>query len=146
MKKKILSAGIPFLVVLALCCAQFAPSAQAGTFRVTLSKGTPQVDTTGIVSGAGQWIFTVAVTGKVSYLVLNIKNNAGAGDVCWHSSTRQPKGTFTVVSSPVPAADFQTCGNRFADPDLGLNLQSYIQTGDRNAVVTIDVTYPDPTP
>jgi hypothetical protein len=84
------------------------------------------------------------VKGKVSFLGLNIKNNAGAGDICWHSGTRQPKGTFTILSAPIPAADFNACGDEFTDPDVGLNLHSYIQTGDSKASVTIDVTYPDP--
>ena len=128
----------------------FAPSAQAGTFHVTLTydpSGTSHTSSsvTNVTSGAGIWTFSVKVTGKVSQFGRQIKDNSpGAGDICWGSSIRQPKGSWTDVSTFIAASAPDACGTQWPDPDATLAFYTYMQTSDPNAKVDIDVVYPDP--
>jgi hypothetical protein len=142
---------IAFLVVVVLSCLGFSPPAQAQSFTITLTQSSPRVcNSTGdtsppcnVDSAAGDWSFSVMVKGKVSFLGLQIKNNPGAGDICWVYGKRHPSGNFVVTASAIPTAATNVCGNKFIDSNgEPLALFAYIQTGDASAKVTITVTYP----
>ena len=141
---------IPFPMVLTLLAgiSVFTGSApvEAGTLpAITLTRANPQVNVD-VTSGAGDWVFTYYVTGKVSFLSFNIKDNPGAGDICSHTEIRQPKrGPGSRTADNVPVATLNACGGQFEDTNgPPLNLQAFIQTGDDNASVVVTVTYPDP--
>lgn len=150
--RSIRSAGVAILVVGVLFCLGFSAPAQAqDPFTITLTKSSPQAcgstgDTSpacNVDSAAGGWSFSISVRGKVSFLGLQIKNNPGAGDICWHQSFRQPSGTFSVSASNIPAAATNACGDQYRDTNgEPLTVFAYIQTGDANASVSIIVTYP----
>ena len=144
--KRIRSAKVSILLAGALLFFGFVLPTNAGTLPViTLTKANPQVNVD-VTSGAGDWVFTYVVTGKVSFLSLNIKNNPGAGDVCAHTDVRQPKkGLGSRTAENLPAAELNACGDQFQDTNgIPLNLQAFIQTADANARVDITVVYPDP--
>jgi hypothetical protein len=118
-------------------------SMNAGTFAFTLTKNTPQASLE-VTSGAGNWVYTITVTGRVSFLSLNIKNSApGAADICSHEGLRQPKGTIVVVTDPIPAAAPDACGTDWADTNgTPFSLVAFIETSDKNARADIRVDYP----
>jgi hypothetical protein len=149
--RKVLLPSVSVLVVAVLFCLGFSPPAQAQSFTITLTESSPRVcNSTGdtspvcnIDSAAGTWSFSAVVTGKVSFLGLQIKNNPGPGDICDVYGKHQPKGNIMVTFSGVPAAAMNVCGNRFTDTNgEPLALFAYIQTADPSASVTITVTYP----
>jgi hypothetical protein len=119
----------------------------AGTCSVTLTKS-HQGDSgfCNVTSGAGNWVFTIAVSGKVGQLGFHIKNSTpGAADLCWVTSLRQPKGNIVLVTDPIPASAPSVCGTNWPDTNgAPLSVFAYSQIGDRNAQVSITVDYPDP--
>jgi hypothetical protein len=143
--KKIRSARISILLTGILVFLGSTLSMSAGTEVITLTKASPEAYPA-VTSGAGNWVYTITVTGKVSFLGLNIKNSApGAADFCSHSALRQPKGSSVVVTDPIPAAAPGACGTDWPDTNgIPLSLVAYIDTADRNARVDIRVDYPDP--
>lgn len=119
----------------------------AGTCSVQLTKQHQQdSDFCNVISGAGNWVFTIAVSGKVGALVFHIKNSTpGAADLCWVTSLRQPKGNIVLVTDPIPAAAPSVCGTDWPDTNgAPLSVFAFSQIGDRNAQVNITVDYPDP--
>ena len=142
--KKIRLAKVSTLLTGSLLFLSLTLPASAGTFSSTLTKITPQADVP-VTSGYGNWTFTYTVKGRVSFLSMNIKNHApGAADFCWHSGLRQPSGTNTVTTDPIPAAGVQACGRNWFDPDDQLWSVAYIDTADPKASVDVTVVYPDP--
>ena len=118
------------------------------TVLTTLTKANQQENSPDIYSAAGAWEITITVTGRVSSFGFNIKNNPGAGDICFHWGQRNPAtGTSTISTSPyvVPAATTGACGNQFKDTNGDpLTLFVNIQTGDSKAAVDVKVTYFNP--
>lgn len=150
-----------------LFCLGFAAPAEAvtySTFTCTLTRANPQstntspnpctkpdgtpADARNILSGEGYWNFEYTVVGNVSFLGLQIKNNPGAGDICFVVGFRQPRGTnvpFSTNPKVVEEAYTSACGTQFMDTNgPPLTLFAYIQTGDANpdAGVTLTVHYP----
>src|ERR1051325_2421526 len=115
MKVSLRSASI---VPVLLLCLSSALSAQTTCslnnltncqhFRVTLTKATQSLNTD-VTSGAGDWFFVMNVAGKVSQLGRQIKNNPGAGDICWHSSILKLPATFSDTAPSMPAAVAYAC-------------------------------------
>jgi hypothetical protein len=125
----------------------FGPSmpAKAGTCHITLTKNNDQGngDCTNVASGAGTWVFTYTVTGKVTSFGRHIKNNPGAGDICWQSSTRKPKSGGDTAPG-IPAASQGACGDEFTDTNGDpLTVFAFIQ-GSGDARIDITVDYPEP--
>ena len=137
-KLSTLLAGVLFVFGLAF-------PAKAGTCHVTLTKNNDQGngDCADVASGAGTWVFTYTVTGKVTSFGRHIKNNPGAGDICWQSSIRKPKSGVDTASG-IPAASQGVCGDEFTDTNGDpLTVSAFIQGGtDGKVVLTVD--YPDP--
>ena len=123
----------------------FTVPADAGEVQVTLNKGNPQVNVD-VLSGAGDWVFSYTVTGRVSLLGLAIKNNSSAGDFCWGTQVRKPKGSDQeITAQSIPEASLNACGVQFQDTNgIPLNLSAYVQGVDPNGSIVITVTYPDP--
>jgi uncharacterized membrane protein YphA (DoxX/SURF4 family) len=121
----------------------FAFPAKADTFNVTLTKANPSVNV-GVCSGAGDWVFTYTVTGRVNLLGLAIKNNPSAGDFCWGTQVRKPKGTDQEITAVgIPAAALNVCGVEFQDTNgVPLNLSAYIEGVAPGGSVDINVDYP----
>jgi hypothetical protein len=116
--------------------------------QVTLNKAVQSLNVD-VTSGAGDWFFVVTVAGKVSQLGRQIKNNPGAGDICWHSSILKLPSTFSDTAPSIPTAAPYACSPvgapNYTDTNgAPLNLYTYIQTGDSKASVVIDVYYPVP--
>ncbi len=140
-------ARIPALLTGILLFIGFALPAKAGTCHVTLDKNNTQGngDCANVLSGAGTWVFTYTVTGKVTSFGRHIKNNPGAGDICWQSSIRKPKSGGDTAPG-IPAASQDVCGDEFTDTNGDpLTLSAFIQGG-TDAKVDITVDYPDPLP
>jgi hypothetical protein len=118
----------------------------AGTCFIELTRAHQTDDSCNVVSGAGSWVFTIAVSGKVGQLGFHIKNSTpGAADLCWITSLRQPKGNIVLVTDPIPAAATSVCGTEWPDTNgPPLSVHAYSQIGDRNARIGIQVDYPDP--
>jgi hypothetical protein len=119
----------------------------AGTCSVVLTKAHQQdFEFCNVTSGPGNWVFTIAVSGKVGQLGFHIKNSTpGAADLCWVTSLRQPKGNIVLVTDPIPAAAPSVCGTDWPDTNgAPLSVFAFSQIGDRNAQVSITVDYPDP--
>jgi hypothetical protein len=136
-----------FSVSAALLFLGSAVSATAGTCTTTLTKNHQEESGfCNVLSGAGNWVFTIAVSGKVGALVFHIKNSTpGAADLCWVTSLRQPKGNIVLVTDPIPAAAPSVCGTDWPDTNgAPLSVFAFSQIGDRNARVDIQVDYPDP--
>jgi hypothetical protein len=117
----------------------------AGTCHVTLTKNNDQGngDCANVTSGAGTWVFTYTVSGKVTSFGRHIKNNPGAGDICWQSSIRKPKSGADTAPG-IPAASLGVCGDDFTDTNGDpLTVFAFIQGG-TDAKVDITVDYPDP--
>jgi hypothetical protein len=94
----------------------------------------------------GVWTFEITVRGKVSALGIKIKNNPGAGDVCWSYYQKSPISGFTAVETefdkPIAAASEGICGSQFEDINGDpLTVYAYTQGG-KSANVTIDVFPP----
>src|ERR1700693_4697725 len=102
-------AAIPILVIGVLSFLGFTLPASAGTCSVTLTKAHPQDSGfCQVISGEGFWTFTYTVSGNVNSLGLQIKNNPGAGSICWvGGGPRKPKTGDPLISTEpylVPAA------------------------------------------
>lgn len=143
--KTIRVAKISILLAGALLLLGVAFPARAGTCHVTLDKNNTQGngDCANVPSGRGIWKFTYTVTGKVTSFGRHIKNNPGAGDICWHSEIRKPK-TGWDESPSIEAATAALCGEDFFDTNGDpLTVFAFIQGGP-NAKVDLTVDYPDP--
>ena len=159
--RRTLLTGVLSLVAAILVCLEFAAPVEAvtySTFTCTLTRANPQstntspnpctADARNILSGEGYWNFEYTVVGNVSFLGLQIKNNPGAGDICFVIGFRQPRGTnvpFSTNPKVVEEAYTSACGTQFTDTNgPPLTLFAYIQTGDANpdAGVTLTVHYP----
>ena len=163
--------GVIVVVAAILVCLGFAAPAKAtdySTFTCTLTEAnayspntspnpcTTTADRTlsngstarNVLSGEGYWNFEYTVVGNVSFLGIQIKNNPGAGDICFVYSDRLSKTKHTNVAfstNPIviEAAATSACGTQYTDTNgPPLTLFAYIQTGDPNASVTLDVHYP----
>ena len=141
--KNVYKAARQLFAISALTFVGFAVPANAGTFSFTLTKNAAYANHS-VLSGAGVWMYTYAVRGKVTNLQINIKNYApGAADFCSNFDQRQPiSGTHNT--NLIPAADYQACGTQWVDPDRELWMVAYLHTADSKAVVDVTVTYPDP--
>ena len=115
----------------------------AQTFSVTLTKANPSVNV-GVCSGAGDWVFTYTVTGKANLLGLAIKNNPSAGDFCWGTQVRKPKGSDQeVMALSIPTAALNACGVQFQDSNgVPLNFNAYLEGVAPGGSVGITVDYP----
>ncbi len=145
--KTIRVAKISILLAGAFLFLGVAFPARAGTCHVTLDKNNTQGngDCANVTSGAGTWVFTYTVTGKVTSFGRHIKNNPGAGDICWQSGIRKPKSGGDTAPG-IPAAAQSACGDEFTDTNGDpLTLSAFIQGGS-DARVDITVDYPDPLP
>ena len=119
--------------------------ARAGTCHIALDKNDTQGngDCASVLSGAGTWVFTYTVSGKVTSFGRHIKNNPGAGDICWQSSIRKPKSGGDMVPG-IPDARQGACGDDFIDTNGDpLTVFAFIQGG-ADAKVNLTVDYPDP--
>ena len=150
--------GVVMVAAILICLGYAAPAEaiQYSTFTCTLTEANPQstdtdpnpctADARNIVSGEGPWMIGYTVIGKVSFLGLQIKNNPGAGDICFVSSdrlskTKRTSGTF--FAPVIEEAATSVCGTQFTDSNgPPLTLFAYIQTVDPGASVTLDVQYP----
>jgi hypothetical protein len=143
--KRIRFAKISTLLAGILIFLGFAVSADAGEFQVTLNKANPLMHVD-VLSGAGDWDFSYTVTGKVSLLGLAIKNNPSAGDFCWGTQVRKPKGSNQeITAQSIPEAALNACGVQFQDTNgIPLNLDAYVQGADPNGSIVVTVTYPEP--
>jgi hypothetical protein len=143
--KVIRVAKLSILLAVALFLFGLAFPAKAGTCHVTLDKNNTQGngDCTNVSSGAGTWVFTYTVAGKVTSFGRHIKNNPGAGDICWLLAIKKPRsGTDTAPG--IPAASQGVCGDDFTDTNGDpLTVSAFIQGG-ADAKVDITVDYPDP--
>ena len=146
MKKFSLLTSVPLFALTVLSFLGFTTPADAGTLTFTLSKNAA-TQYANVSSGAGVWMYTYTVRGKVSDLAIDIKNHVpGAADFCpgGHFNQRQPTSGTHNTDLPIPAAVPQACGNTWFDPDPALGIVLYLQTGDSKAAVDVTVTYPDP--
>ena len=143
--KKVRLAGLSTPGIAIFLFLGFTGPANAGTCYVELTKS--HMDDSGfcnVLSGAGNWVFTYTVTGRVSSFGRHIKNNPGAGDICWQTSLRQPKSGMDIAPN-IPSATEGVCGLDFTDTNGDpLTIFAFIQTGDAKAKVAIRVDYPDP--
>jgi hypothetical protein len=127
----------------------FSLPAVAGTCSVTLTKAHPQDSAfCQVISGEGFWTFTYTVSGNVNSLGLQIKNNPGAGSICWvGGSPRKPRTGDPLISTDpylVPAAETGVCGFDFEDSNGDpLAVAAFIQTAP-GGTLALTVTYPDP--
>lgn len=108
-----------------------------------LTKANPSVNV-GVCSGAGDWVFTYTVTGRVNLLGLAIKNNPSAGDFCWGTQVRKPKGIDQEITAVgIRAAALNVCGVQFQDTNgVPLNLNAYLEGVALGGSVDITVDYP----
>jgi hypothetical protein len=127
----------------ALFLLALADSAIAGTCHITLDKNNTQGngDCGSVLSSAGTWVFTYTVSGKVTSFGRHIKNNPGAGDICWQSSNKKPKSGGDTAPG-MPQATSGVCGEDFIDTNGDpLTVFAFIQGGS-DARVDLTVDYP----
>ena len=150
--------GVVVVAAILVCLGFSAPAKaiQYSTFTCTLTRANPQstdtspnpctADAGNILSGEGPWTFEYTVVGEVSFLGLQIKNNPGAGDICFVIGFRQPTGTniaFSTSPKVIEEATTNACGPQFTDTNgPPLTLFAYIQTGVPGSSLTLDVHYP----
>lgn len=90
----------------------------------------------------GTWMFSWKVSGNVTALGIQVKNNPGAGDICARSGFKHPVTTTAGFNPQVPPSATNVCGTRWLDTNgPGLTVFANIQGGS-NAVVDVTVTYP----
>ncbi len=138
-------AKLSTLLAATLIFLGFAVTADAGEIQVTLNKANQLVNVN-VLSGAGDWVFTYTVTGRVNLLGLAIKNNPSAGDFCWGTQVRKPKGSDQeITAQSIPQAALNACGVQFQDTNgIPLSFNAYIQGVDPGGSIAIAVSYPDP--
>ncbi len=143
--KSICVARASALLAGVLFCFGLTVPASAGTCHVSLDKNNTQGngDCANVTSGAGTWVFTYTVSGKVTSFGRHIKNNPGAGDICWQSSIRKPKSGGDTAPG-IPEASLGVCGEDFIDTNGDpLTVSAFLQGGS-DAKVDLTVDYPDP--
>jgi len=119
--------------------------ASAGTCHISLDRNSTQAsgDCASVASGAGTWVFTYTVSGKVTSFGRHIKNNPGAGDICWQSSVKKPKSGGDTAPG-IPSASTGVCGEDFTDTNGDpLTVFAFMQGGN-DARVDLTVDFPNP--
>lgn len=134
-----------YLLAIAILVLLGTGTAQAPTVLHLSLVGSQAAIQDDVLSAAGDWTFSVKVTGHVSALGLKIKNNPGAAGVCWSYYKKFPQ-SGTVVAVDIPKASLGACGSTNRWPDTNgdpLTVYAYTQ-GSSDADVEIDVIYPTP--